>query len=129
MDSAIKFIHWEYNSGNLDDLSKEPELEMKAGIIRVSKTSKPAAYYIRWTIRLYSCKGLFLSCTGEDQYSISNEGKLSINDTSFVIDSSLKKFKAELFKRLEIVDIDFTCNFDFGAAISHASILLSKLRS
>jgi hypothetical protein len=128
IDKPVKFIHWDFYPELVGDLSEAPEINLVAGVTRNSDTHKPTGFYFRWTLRLTSSKGLFLSCIGEDTYAVNIE-LMDIEATSYFQKHSERKFRREIENRLEMMDIPFNYEFHFKVTTEQLIALLNELKS
>ena len=104
-EKYINFIHWDYNPDLFGDVEFDKSTFTCAiGPRRHNETNKPTGFYFRWTCRLHSYKGIFLSCVGEDSFLIKNTKLLFPENIQFSNQQSLKDFNTALNKRLELID-------------------------
>jgi hypothetical protein len=92
--SNIKFIHWEFDKNNSDDIiTAESTIDLKAGKRFNSDTDIQTGFYFRWSCRIYTPKGLFIIAIAEDNYVISDISVLTMIEMRFLIESSHNTFE------------------------------------
>ena len=108
---GFKFILWDFDPERKDELDDRSKANMKAGL-KLSKNDIPVGYYFRWSVELYSTKGLFLHCVAEDSYTELKITPPSAEKIWRFMNNSENQFLEKFAKRMAIIEFNYVPSFD-----------------
>lgn len=103
--TGLKIIHWEYDKPLLGKIMTADTGYRLSYVVKPGTDIKNGIYF-KWIVKLYSPKGLFINCIGEDVYLIEPLQNLDYFSAYNTINMAFENFQDAFLLKLKAEKLD-----------------------